>query len=169
MVLVEDGKVTGNFLKEKSVRETAHSVVAGEVCKDTCASFRQGTYVTNFTSTSKVEAGKKLESILGFTSDNDHLREQLTLKYGNDEIIHTGKCVNACNNSAKCKNFIFLNSGSFVKKNLDENGSCLLVTDDQVEKIINEFDMKEIGDGTTLGIGDEIIVSIFTGGDFQLS
>jgi len=158
--LVQGGGVTGDFLKDQEVREKAHSVVAGEVCKDTCASFRQGTYVT---STSRDEAMEKLESILGDPANYD----QLTLKDGNDYMIHTGKCTDACNKSTGCKNFIFLNRGD--NNNSDENGLCLMVTDDQVEDIIDQFDMKEIGDGTTLGLGDEIIISVFTGGDFQLS
>jgi len=163
--LVNQGGVTGNFLGNKGVREEAHSVVAEEICKDTCASFRQGTYVTNTAKDDK--AMGKLEKILGFTGTNNQLIDQLALKDGIHTNIHTGKCVDACNKSTGCKNFIFVNHRD--KNNSNENGLCLMVRDDQVKKIINEFNMKEIGDDSTIGIDNEKIFSIFTGGDFQLS
>lgn len=151
--LVQGGGVTGDFLKDQEVREKAHSVVAGKVCKDTCASFKRGTYVAEFTETD--EAVDKMNKLIPGSAG---LR--LTDVAGGDRI-HTGTCVQACNISDNCNNFMFLNIGTGGE--WDEKGLCNILTDEQADEIIGIFNMKKIGDGdTTLSNGSATkIISIF--------
>lgn len=148
--LVEGGGVEGDFLKDKGVREKAHSVVAGETCKDVCDSFKRGTYVTEVSFSDMERIGKKLVCI----APNP---PEITDDYSS--LIHTGKCMEACNDSCDCKNFMFMNISEW-----GENGKCKILTDEQADKIIKQLYMKEIGDGdTTLAAGskDKAIISIF--------